>query len=193
MADQNLYLHLCVCTITLASFILLALTTFSAPLSDKLYFLRSSQDQGVRFGTWGWCLEGKDVCMTPMKLGYTWDPQIDIPITGFLALYPIAMILTFPLRRLPRPNPTALIFMVVTFDTARKRFTNAGFSAEFGPLLWISLAASILLALPAVLSFMILPQDENVSSSESLSGKEAYLTPPPYRRRLRPISCVPRP
>jgi hypothetical protein len=31
-------------------------------------------------------------------------------------------------------SATALIFMVVTFDTARKRFTNAGFSAEFGPL-----------------------------------------------------------
>ncbi|KAF5359529.1 hypothetical protein D9756_003495 [Leucocoprinus leucothites] len=74
---------------TFAAFVLLTLTTFSLPFLPRLYFLWSSQGGGVRFGIWGWCLEQGSVCSDRLGMGYTWEPEVAIPITKALALYPV--------------------------------------------------------------------------------------------------------
>lgn len=212
MTERTICLHLAVSILAVISFILLALATFSAPMSTELYFLRSSQAGGVRFGAWGWCLEGTGTCMAPMKLGYTYKRALDAPITGALVLYPIAWILNAFLLlslviRVLRPGASigrrlvcalavstfsvsllAFIFMITTFEPARKRFALDGFSAQLGPLCWLSLVATLLLGLAAMLLlFANFDEDSDVPAH---FDKEARLTSPPYRRRLRPFRTV---
>ncbi|KAF8978685.1 hypothetical protein BDQ17DRAFT_1204659, partial [Cyathus striatus] len=140
------------------------LISFSLPISPTLYFLESEQANGVRFGIWGWCLTQYDVCIEPMELGYTWEPQIDTRVTRSLILYPIAAIMTFLTLIAMIPTSCynasrtdrvlaffatasfifsffAFIFMIAIFSTAKSRFENAGYEAHFGPLPWMSLIA----------------------------------------------------
>ena len=84
------------------------LTTFSVPLLSTFYFLHSTEANGVRFGMYGWCLDDYEICssvkqvnwtcITPSiahrtvnyRLGYTWEPQLAVPISSALVLYPIS-------------------------------------------------------------------------------------------------------
>lgn len=156
--------------------------------------------------------------MSPIKLGYTWEPEISIPITGALVLYPIASILAFLLLLSLIPvlrarteklkadsdrvlrffavssfttSALAFVFMIAMFNIARKRFNEAGFPAQFGPLPWLSLVASFLLLGVTILSFKTHPmtQDPHHSrTTDTAKDEESRLTSPPYRKRLRPLS-----
>jgi len=209
MADRTKHYYLALCVSATLSFMLLTMTTFSAPMSTHLYFLRSSEARGVRFGVWGWCLEEDKLCMGPMKLGYTWEPEISIPITDALVLYPISSISTFLLLVSLLPivrtrtleinrvvlffatwsfllSALAFIIMIAIFETARKRFGDAGFTSQYGPLPWMSLLATFLLGVVTILAFKLRP----VEKQKSLTAKreEVRLTSPPHRRRVRPLS-----
>ncbi|TFK74171.1 hypothetical protein BDN72DRAFT_722782, partial [Pluteus cervinus] len=144
------------------------LITFSMPLVPVLYFLYSSQDGGVRFGMWGWCLDSDGVCQHPIKLGYTWEPEISSPITKAHVFFPIAAFSTLCalLSLVPvlvkRTSKTERIFSYLClfsflmsaiptlfalsiWSVAKDRFLAAGFEAHFGPLPWMALAATFLL------------------------------------------------
>ncbi|PPQ66225.1 hypothetical protein CVT24_000337 [Panaeolus cyanescens] len=159
---------------TFTAFILLALTTFSIPLISTLYFLHSTQANGVKFGIWGWCLDQYDLCSRPLKLGYTWEPEIPNPITKALVLYPISVVLVFLtlVSLLPvlchRSQPSDKIFSILawssfsasllawlftigTFGVAKARNEKRGFTATYGNLTWMALVA-VLLLLAAALS-----------------------------------------
>ncbi|TFK40439.1 hypothetical protein BDQ12DRAFT_497477 [Crucibulum laeve] len=142
---------------TFIAFLLLTLTSFSLPLTKSLYFLHASQAGGVRFGIWGWCLETDPICINPLHLGYTWEPQIGNTITKALVLYPLAAILSLlalvaliPIHR-HRTIRTdrvfavfaiiafvisllAFMFMIGIWGAAKSRFEKAGFKAGYGPL-----------------------------------------------------------
>lgn len=144
------------------------LITFSVPMASSLYFLSSSEAGGVRFGMWGWCI-GDGTCLSPLQLGYTWEPQIPNSITAALIFYPIGAILTFfslisllPMVLTGRTEKTkrvflifnlssfivsflAFAFMLGMWNIARLRFHKAGFEATFGPLAWLSLFSTLLL------------------------------------------------
>ncbi|KAG2018177.1 hypothetical protein CC2G_007627 [Coprinopsis cinerea AmutBmut pab1-1] len=164
------------------SFMLLTVTTFSTPFTPSLYFLRSSQGKGVRFGLWGWCLEGEDFCTDP-QLGYTWEPEIPSSATKALVLFPAssAMLFLFMISNVfvLRAGPTrvhsyinralavlslassafAFVFMVAIFDIAKHRFEKKGLEATLGPLPALSLVASLLLVLTVFLTFRLRPQE----------------------------------
>ncbi|KAI0955719.1 hypothetical protein AcV7_006308 [Taiwanofungus camphoratus] len=150
---------------TLAGFVLLVLVTFSTPFIHVFYFLESSAGGGVKFGIWGYCLDLTETCLS-LRLGYTFDPQITGTLPRVLALYPAAAgvtflslvtlmpLLCFPrLRRYPHPlfcllsllsfllSLAAFVVMIYLFATARERFRHYGYSASFGPSVWMSLAA----------------------------------------------------
>ncbi|KAF9466629.1 hypothetical protein BDZ94DRAFT_186544 [Collybia nuda] len=152
---------------TMGAFLLLALTTFSMPLSS-LYFLYSSQAGGVRFGLWGWCIDEDGTCLGPLELGYTWEPQITARITSALVFYPISAILALlslisfipvSYHRSSRNEKVsflfvlssllssflAFVFMIGISNVAKKRFKKRGFDASFGPLIWLSLVATLIL------------------------------------------------
>jgi len=145
------------------------LITFSVPMASSLYFLSSSQAGGIRFGTWGWCIDEDGTCLSPLQLGYTWEPQIPVPITNALVFYPITAVLTFfslvsllPMVLTGQTQKTKRVFLVFVmssfvasllafvfamgmWNVARIRFHKAGFQAKFGPLPWMSLVATLLL------------------------------------------------
>jgi len=165
--------HFLAFLLTSAAFILLMLITFSVPFISNFYFLRSSIAGGVDFGVWGWCLTSGDDTCTKKSIGYSWDPQIIFWLTQALVLYPVSAALTFlsllsliPVlcsHRRDRYYPTplfsilallsyfasffAFIFMIALFSTAMQRFKNDGFSASFGPLPWMSIGATVALAI----------------------------------------------
>ncbi|KAG6857396.1 hypothetical protein H0H87_004758 [Tephrocybe sp. NHM501043] len=157
------------------------LITFSVPAASSLYFLSTSQAGGVRFGMWGWCLREDGVCLQP-QLGYTWEPQISVSITGALVFFPIGTILTFftlvslvPIligwasEKAKRvffafvissflASLVAFIFMIAMWNVARLRFHRAGFEANFGPLV------RDLMDLKNVLAYQSLPAALVISS-----------------------------
>ncbi|KAJ3489194.1 hypothetical protein NLJ89_g11552 [Agrocybe chaxingu] len=98
---------------------------------------------------------GWDLLFAP--LGYTWEPEIAIPITKALIFYPISVVFTFFTMASLMPvlcarnarsdkifdifawmsfgtSALAFFFMIGMFDTARKRFERRGFDASFGNL-----------------------------------------------------------
>jgi len=158
--------------LTLAALVLLVLITFSVPFVSDFYFLRASvPGDSVRFGIWGFCFQSSGFCSNKV-LGYNWDPEIIVWLTKVLVFFPIAAIFTLGafLALLPSvcvrysrdtifPAPLysllmipaaltsllAFVFMISLFAVARNRFHSAGESASFGPLPWMSLAATIIL------------------------------------------------
>ncbi|KAF9446831.1 hypothetical protein P691DRAFT_707840 [Macrolepiota fuliginosa MF-IS2] len=159
--------------LTFAAFVLLCLTTFSLPFIDSLYFLWTSQAGGVRFGIWGWCLDADHVCSDVLGLGYTWEPEVSIPITKALAFYPIAaasvfmtLVALLPVLRDRTPRTLrvfavfawssfvftflAFVFMIAMWSVADERFKNAGWKVRWGPLPWMSFVATMLLLVVSV-------------------------------------------
>jgi len=160
--------------LTLLAVVLLALDVFSTPFSEALYFLYTSAGGGVKFGIWGWCAESGDSC-TRKSLGFHWDPQMIHGLTYLLVLYPIALALTIlallsllpvlcyrGLRMYPFPmfsllslvacifSLLAFVFAIALFETARERFHADGVGASYGPLPWLSLAATVALILTSL-------------------------------------------
>ncbi|EGO25053.1 hypothetical protein SERLADRAFT_469144 [Serpula lacrymans var. lacrymans S7.9] len=163
--------------LTLAAFVLLLFTTFSVPLISSFYFIDAGVPIGVRFGIWGWCYDSGGSCTSPLKIGYSFDPQIVEPLTIALVFYPISTILSLfaTLSLIPLlcgiparqyrfsvfsvlsllsffTSAIAFIFMIGLWGTAVTRFRNAHIDVSFGPLPWMSLAASIILLLVTISS-----------------------------------------
>ncbi|KAF9563221.1 hypothetical protein CPC08DRAFT_686789 [Agrocybe pediades] len=193
----------------LTAFILLLLTVFSIPLVSTLYFLHSDQANGVKFGMWGWCLDDYLVC-SPLQLGYTWQPEIAIPITKALVLYPIAAVFSFlcvvsmvPILCVRASQPTdkifkilswtsfawsflSFLFMIGTFGTAKARFEKRGFGASYGNLPWMSLVASLLLLLVSLSPLFLGPsaKPKQTSSRQRPSTRQrADIEAQPSMRR----------
>ncbi|CAE6515967.1 unnamed protein product [Rhizoctonia solani] len=160
--------------LTLIAFIFTMLCTFTTPFNWNLYYLRSDIAGGLRLGGWGWCIEG-GYC-TSKALGYEWNPQVIVWLTKMMVWYPIADFFIFfsLLSLLPTiisknariyPSPIfsllsvvaaffsllAFIFMISLFAVARNRFHRDGYESEFGPMPWISLVATILLIIVALM------------------------------------------
>ncbi|KII85072.1 hypothetical protein PLICRDRAFT_45184 [Plicaturopsis crispa FD-325 SS-3] len=161
--------------LTFGAFALLTLTTFSVPMISSFYFLYASEAGGVRFGAWGWCLDSDGTCSSPLRLEYEWDPQVVKQLIPAHIFYPISVVLTFfgvvsllPLlcgRKLAvhqyglfsvlallsfLSSFIAFIFTIAVWGTARTRFRQAGYDASFGPLLWMSVAATAALLLVCI-------------------------------------------
>ncbi|EPQ52581.1 hypothetical protein GLOTRDRAFT_131813 [Gloeophyllum trabeum ATCC 11539] len=156
--------------LTFGSFVLLILITFSVPFVSSFYFLHSSIAGGVRFGLWGWCLDDDTLCISPVKLGFDWNPQIVHGLTYLLVFYPISAIFaffatlalipllctrairlhSFPIYSLLMVAAAftaflAFICMIALFVIAMNRFHAAGYAARLGPAVWMSLVATIIL------------------------------------------------
>jgi len=164
----------------IVAFILTMLTICSVPISS-LYFLYTSEALGVRFGMWGWCLDEGGICSGPLQLGYTWEPQLSNTITNALVFYPItavSIILTL-ISLIPVANARsartdrvflvlawisfassiiAFSFMIGIWSVAKYRFQKRGFGASYGPLPWLSLAATLLLLAVALSPLIIGPR-----------------------------------
>ncbi|KAI0649032.1 hypothetical protein C8Q79DRAFT_924404 [Trametes meyenii] len=159
---------------TVVALTLLVLVTFSTPFTQIFYFLHSDINGGVKFGVFGFCLELRDFC-TPKELGYQFDPQVIKPLTTALVLYPVAAGLTLlgavvlipvMFSRRDHGYPFVLFAFFSTFaflaaagafavtmylfTVAIHRFHALGFSASYGPSIWIALAAIALLLVVAL-------------------------------------------
>ncbi|KAI0367953.1 hypothetical protein BV20DRAFT_1023327 [Pilatotrama ljubarskyi] len=157
-----------------AALTLLVLVTFSTPFIQALYFLESSVSGGVKFGLFGFCFELTETCI-PKELGYHHNPELMAPLTTVLVLYPVAAGLTLlgaivliPLMYIRRDRSAlyALYALVSTFaffaavaafaitmylfTVAMHRFQGEGFTASYGPSIWIALAATALLLAIAI-------------------------------------------
>ncbi|KZT01526.1 uncharacterized protein LAESUDRAFT_625901, partial [Laetiporus sulphureus 93-53] len=153
---------------TFSAFILLVLVSVSAPLVHSFYYLRTSADDGVRFGVWGYC--GNSGNCTAPQLGYTYGSEISESTSKALILYPVAaaislfsMMTVAPLMCNPRrdryPHPlfcvlsfaasalsiAAFVISVYLASTATTFFASQGHSSSFGPTIWMSLVAAVLL------------------------------------------------
>ncbi|EIN09867.1 pali-domain-containing protein [Punctularia strigosozonata HHB-11173 SS5] len=153
---------------TLAAFVLLLLVTISTPVVHAFYFVHADTGGGVRFGIWGWCID-HGTCLSD-RLGYRWDTQIIHSLTFTLVFYPIATGFTFlallsllpvllskSLQMYPFPafsllsllsffwSLLAFIVMIVLWAVAKSRFHDDGIKTTWGPLPWMSLAATIVL------------------------------------------------
>jgi len=197
--------------LTFIAFVLLALTTFSLPFVHSLYFLRISQAGGIRFGIWGWCLD-EGVCSDTLALGYTWEPQIAIPITKALALYPVAAVSVFtmlitllPVMRDRGPRTLrvfavfawfsfvvallAFVFMIAMWAIADERFRKAGWEVRWGPLPWMSFVATMLLFIVALNTWKGILSTSYLATDPTFSGEEWEATTqdkvrPPQERDL---------
>jgi len=157
-----------------AAFVLEVLVTFSTPFIRAIYFLETSASGGTKFGVWGYCdtISNGTVC-TPESLGYTFGTEIaNSTLIEVLVLFPICagfcilcLVALFPLLCVPRlkyyPHPVfcilcmgaalsavgAFVVSIVIFTTSMSQFQAAGYSASFGPALWMSLAAAVVLSL----------------------------------------------
>ncbi|KIM39896.1 hypothetical protein M413DRAFT_446815 [Hebeloma cylindrosporum] len=164
---------------SLTAFILLILPTFSVPLLSTFYFLHSTEANGVRFGMYGWCLDEGGICSS-VRLGYTWEPQLAVPISSALVLYPISAVFVFctmitllPVlyARSARSDKIfaisawisfavsflAFLFMIGMWGVAKSRFEKQGFGASYGNLPWMSLVASLLLLVVALSPYFLGP------------------------------------
>ncbi|KAI0359777.1 hypothetical protein OH77DRAFT_1419103 [Trametes cingulata] len=154
---------------TVAALTLLVLVTFSTPFIQALYFLRSEVSGGVKFGLFGFCFELTETCI-PKELGYHHEPELMPPLTTVLILYPVSAALTLlgaliliPLMYTRRDRSilyavfavlSTLAFLAAAgafgvtmylFTVAMRRFHAEGFTATYGPSVWIALAATALL------------------------------------------------
>ncbi|KAI0636020.1 actin cortical patch SUR7/pH-response regulator pali [Trametes polyzona] len=153
---------------TTAALVLLVLVTISTPLVQAFYFLSTDIAGGIKFGVFGFCNELTGTC-TDKELGYHFEPQLVNPLTTVLVLYPIAAGLTLlgaltlipvACSRRDRGFPFVLFALLSTlaflacagafgvtmylFTVARNRFHAQGFSASYGPSIWIALSATVL-------------------------------------------------
>ncbi|KAJ3564006.1 hypothetical protein NP233_g8577 [Leucocoprinus birnbaumii] len=182
------------------AFLLLMLTTFSLPLIPGLYFLWTSQAGGVRFGIWGWCMDEGSVCSDRLGLGYTWEPEVSIPITKALALYPVAAIASLmtlfafiPILRLKTLRNLRVlqvlawstfavagivfVFMIAMWSVADERFKAAGWKVHWGPLPWMSFIATMLLLISAINTLKITSEPRSsATSSEHPFSTEGWPT-----------------
>ncbi|GBE87912.1 hypothetical protein SCP_1201370 [Sparassis crispa] len=157
-----------------AATVLQILVTFSTPFIRVIYFLETLAFGGVRFGLWGYCYLSDNVC-SPKSLGYTLKPEFSeavlmqtlilIPISAGISI--LALLCLFPLLCFPRlryyPHPifflltllacltslAAFIVMLVVFATVLSRLHAVGYTASFGPAIWMELSAAIVLVLVA--------------------------------------------
>ncbi|RDX57186.1 hypothetical protein OH76DRAFT_1394969 [Lentinus brumalis] len=152
----------------LSAFVLLILVTFSVPVIDDFYFLRSSALGGVRFGVLGYCVESPRLQCTRLRIGYRFEPELYYPLPRILVLYPVAagfaglsaLVLVpslFPRYRDQRPSivysivssaaffSSAAAFAIASWLFARgmRDFHDEGFTATVGPSVWMSLAAAV--------------------------------------------------
>jgi len=163
----------------ITAFILLLLCSISVPVTYALYFLDSEISGYTRYGIWGWCDYDAGYCWGNY-LYWGFDPFFLVSLTRGLVLFPISTIITFltilalipasfrsedyepvPLAVYPilavLASLTSLIAFVISmplFAIARNRLRADGISANFGPCMWMSLVAMILLFVVAVLSIM---------------------------------------
>ncbi|KAI0787568.1 hypothetical protein C8Q74DRAFT_1366422 [Fomes fomentarius] len=164
---------------TLAALVLLVLITFSVPFVPIFYFLHSPASGGVKFGVLGFCagLDGGGTCAPKQAtFGYEYGPQIMQPLPKILILFPAAAGLTllglltllpllFSRRRDPRwpyvafgllsmlaflASAAGLGLSLWLFIGAKRRFQAEGFDADYGPSLWMSVAATAVLMLVAM-------------------------------------------
>ncbi|KAF7771757.1 hypothetical protein Agabi119p4_6068 [Agaricus bisporus var. burnettii] len=160
--------------LTLTAFVCLTLITFSLPLVHSMYFLWSSQAGGVRFGIWGWCLDEGSICSETLGLGYAWDPEVSIPITKALILYPLSAVLVFlalvTLILVLMRNKSlwalrlfvvfvwssfvsalvAFVFMIAMWSVIEERFKADGWKVRWGPLPWMSFVTVLSLLIVVV-------------------------------------------
>ncbi|CAL1717176.1 unnamed protein product [Somion occarium] len=157
-----------------SAFVLLTLVTFSVPFISSFYFLHSSVAGGIKYGIWGWCLDVDDSC-SPKQFGYHEDPELVPILIKLHVLFPIAagFALLASLNLIPvvcsryRELYPFTLFAVLSFlafvsslagfavsiatwTIALDRFHRDGFQASFGPLIWMSLAATVILLLVAL-------------------------------------------
>ncbi|TDL20759.1 hypothetical protein BD410DRAFT_790408 [Rickenella mellea] len=170
--------HFLALVLTLAAFVLLTLITFSVPFISNFYFLWTSEAGGVRFGIWGWCLDNAHTCLNPKQWGYAWDPQLIPWLLKGLILFPIAagicllailsivpLLFSYhPHRYYPPPmfsffalagwlaSFLAALDVGVLFGVGMHRFHKDGFSAHFGPLLWMAIGAAVAMTIVALSS-----------------------------------------
>jgi len=155
--------------ITTASFIMVTLCTFSTPFNRSLYYLWADTSGGVIFGGWGFCFDNGSC--SSLVFGYTWVPDFVAGLIKTLVFYPIADIFTFIAwlclipsmiavgsRVYPIPiftffawcsflsNLLAFVLMLAIFGSAHDQFISDGIDAAYGPLPWLSLATTIIMA-----------------------------------------------
>ncbi|KAF8517722.1 hypothetical protein BU17DRAFT_49481, partial [Hysterangium stoloniferum] len=146
------------------------LIVFSVPFISAFSYLNVTVfGDTIRFGVWGFCAEPGGC--TPKTVGYIRDPEIIPWMTRALILFPISagfsLICVFallpsvmchmgtdtlfppPLYSLMAiPNAfaslTAFAFIMALSTVTKMRFQMEGFSASYGPLPWMSLAAMVL-------------------------------------------------
>ncbi|KAI0325294.1 pali-domain-containing protein [Cubamyces sp. BRFM 1775] len=153
---------------TAAQLALLVLVTFSTPFIKALYFLRTDSEGGVRFGLLGFCFDLLGIC-TPKEIGYKHEPEIVDRLSTVLVLYPVAAGLTLlglltllPLMCHRRDGGFLFVMFALfstlaffaaagafavtmyLFTTVMHRFHAEGYSASYGPSIWIALAATAL-------------------------------------------------
>ncbi|KDR76135.1 hypothetical protein GALMADRAFT_462501 [Galerina marginata CBS 339.88] len=196
------------------AFILLMLTTFSVPLVSTFYFMHSSQANGVTFGMWGWCLDEGGLC-SPLRLGYTWDPEVPIPLTKALIFYPITVVFVFftmasmvPVvcARTARSDKIfdifawisfafsafSFLFMIGIWGAAKSKFEKLGFTASYGNLPWMSLVATLLLLVVALSPYFLGPPPKQSSRRNTRSRRDVEAARSgPSRRKLHPIQPAP--
>ncbi|KAI0719380.1 hypothetical protein C8T65DRAFT_54013 [Cerioporus squamosus] len=163
-----------------SAFVLLILVTFSVPVTDDLYFLHSSIDGGVRFGVLGYCVESVSLECTRLRIGYRFEPELYYPLPRVLVLFPVAagfaglstLLLLPSISPRYRDQRPSILYGIVSsaaffssaaafavamwlFARAMRDFHDEGFTASFGPSIWMSLAATVVtlvVALHALLS-----------------------------------------
>ncbi|KIJ62854.1 hypothetical protein HYDPIDRAFT_93611 [Hydnomerulius pinastri MD-312] len=163
--------------LTFTSFILMLFTVFSVPLITTFYFIDAAVPAGARFGVWGWCYDSGGECPSSPRMGYSFGSQVDESLTRALVFYPISTILCFlstislipllcgyPVSHYPFryfsllsfgsfiSSCIAFVFMIGLWGTAATRFNAEGISVTFGPLPWMSLAATVALGLVSLSS-----------------------------------------
>ncbi|KAI0775122.1 hypothetical protein BD413DRAFT_603117 [Trametes elegans] len=159
---------------TIAALVLLVLVTFSTPFIQQFYFLHTNIIGGVKFGVFGFCLELQNIC-TSKELGYQFEERITRPFTTVLILYPIAAVLSLlgilvllPIACSRRDHGypfvlfaflSAFAFLAAAggfgvtmyvFTTAMRDLHAQGYSASYGPSIWIALAATAVLLIVAL-------------------------------------------
>jgi hypothetical protein len=153
-------------------------------------------------------MDADGTCSSPLQLGYTWDPEIDTQITGALAFYPFSTAFTFltamalvPIVCFPDRkfgdtafrilvwssmslSALAFLFMVGIASVAKYRFERNGYTASFGNLHGMSLAATLLLLAAAVSPHLIPPSRKERSSRSRRHQRDLEARPSTRRREI---------
>uniref|UniRef100_A0A8H7Y2Q9 Uncharacterized protein n=1 Tax=Psilocybe cubensis TaxID=181762 RepID=A0A8H7Y2Q9_PSICU len=137
-----------------------------------------------------------------MELGFTWQPEIDNPITKAFVFYPISAIFTFLTMVSMMPvlcvrtersdkvfrifawisfafSSLAFLFMIGIWGVAKSRFEKRGFSATYGNLPWMSLSATLLLLAVSVSPYFLAPPPKKSSRRSRPRQYDAEARPRP--------------